>query len=420
MTISTPSADRPQRVAYLINHYPKVSHTFIRREIQALEAAGVEVFRFALRGWDDDLVDPEDHRERERTHYLLRSGVVSLLFQTFRFMLSRPLAALRAFFLALKMVRGAERSLPYHLAYFLEACALANQMTSIGVQHVHAHFGTNPAEVAMLASVVAGATFSFTAHGSDEVDRPYLLGLPEKLARARFVMAVSFFGRSQLFRLMPASEWHKVHVVRCGLGADFLEAPYVDIPSTNRLVCVGRLCEQKGQFLLIEAVRMLADRDVSCEIVLAGDGELRTQIEQRIRELGVQDRFRITGWISSDQVKDEIMQARALVLPSFAEGLPVVIMEAFALGRPVISTYIGGIPELVENGRSGWLVPAGSAEALAAALEHCLRSTPQELQALGEQGKMRVQQAHDASANARRILALLQEAGSLDARVSKA
>ncbi|MNP17369.1 Alpha-D-kanosaminyltransferase [compost metagenome] len=170
-----------------------------------------------------------------------------------------------------------------------------------------------------------------------------------------------------------------------------------------RLVCVGRLCEQKGQLLLLEAARLLAAQSVVFEIVLAGDGEMRADIEALIVRHELQAQVRITGWISSAQVRDEILAARALVLPSFAEGLPVVIMEAMALRRPVLTTYVAGIPELVRQGENGWLFPAGAVEELAAAMADCLAQPVDTLQRMGEAAYQRVLQRHDIDSEAARL-----------------
>lgn len=167
--------------------------------------------------------------------------------------------------------------------------------------------------------------------------------------------------------------------------------------------CVGRLCEQKGQLLLLEAARCLAAQSIAFELVLAGDGEMREQIEALIARHGLQQQVRITGWISSAQVREEILAARALVLPSFAEGLPVVIMEAMALRRPVLTTYVAGIPELVRPGENGWLFPAGAVDELATAMADCLAQPAEVLQRMGEVAYQRAVQRHDIDTEAARL-----------------
>lgn len=397
------------RVAYIVNQYPKVSHSFIRREILALERQGVEVVRIAARGWDAELADVADKAEQARTRYVLKQGGPALLAAMLGVFAASPGRFLSALKLALRMGRRAERPLPVHLVYLAEACLVFRWLRECGADHVHAHFGTNSAEVAMLASALGGPPYSFTVHGPEEFDKPQFIGLGEKIRRAAFVVAVSSYGRSQLYRWAGHEHWPKLHVVHCGLERAFHEAPPVPLPESPRLVCVGRLCEQKGQLLLIEAAGRLAAKGVDFELVLAGDGEMRPEVEALIAKYSLADRVRITGWISSEQVRDEILAARGLVLPSFAEGLPVVIMEAMALRRPVLTTYVAGIPELVRTGENGWLFPAGSADELAVAMERCLAAPPVELASMGEAAYRRVLARHDIDAEAAKLAQLFRE-----------
>lgn len=399
------------RVAYLVNQYPKVSHTFIRREIAALERQGATVLRFALRGWDAEVVDAEDRTEVGRTHYLLRGGLGPLLGAAFAQAIASPRRFAAALALALRMSRRADRPWPYHLVYLAEACALVRALRAAGgAAQLHAHFGTNAAEVAMLAHVLGGPPFSFTVHGPEEFDKPQFLGLAEKMRRANVVVAISAYGRSQLWRWAALADWPKVRVVHCGLEAGFF-GDAAEAPSgAARLVCVGRLCEQKGQLLLVEAAGLLAAEGLDFELVLAGDGEMRPDIEAAVRRLGLEAKVRITGWISSAQVRRELVAARAMVLPSFAEGLPVVIMEALAVGRPVLSTYVAGIPELVRDGVEGWLFEAGSAAAAARAMRACLAAPPEALAAMGQAGRARVLARHQIDTEASRLLAAWSEA----------
>ena len=397
------------RVAYFINQYPKVSHSFIRREILALEAQGVTVQRLALRGWDAEIVDSEDAREREKTRYVLRQGVKGLLSSTLSLLLRHPVRFLAALRLAVSMASGSDRALPYHVIYLLEACQLVRWMQDFGATHVHAHFGTNPAEVVMLARALGGPVYSFTVHGPEEFDKPQALGLAEKIRRAGFVVAISSYGRSQLYRWVEHAQWPKIRVVHCGLESGFYDVVPVTTPKAPRLVCVGRLCEQKGQLLLLEAARKLSMQGVPFELVLAGDGEMRVDIERLIQAYGLDDRVSITGWVSSERVREELLAARALVLPSFAEGLPVVIMEAMALRRPVISTFVAGIPELVVAGKNGWLVPAGAVDELVAAMREALTLPDSQMAVMGEAAYVQVTQRHAIAREAAKLLALFQE-----------
>jgi len=388
------------KLAYLVNQYPKVSHTFIRREIAALESLGLEVDRFSLRGTKEHLGDEADEAERRRTRALLDEGAAGLARAGLWMGVRRPRRMLRAARLAYSVGRRSDRGLLRHAVYLAEACKLASWIESSGCEHVHAHFGTNSATVAMLCQELGGPPFSFTVHGPEEFDKPDLIALREKIERCAFALAVSSFGLSQLYRRARFDDWRKLHVVRCGVDASFFDWPRSPVPQSPRLVSVGRLSSQKGQLLLIEAAAELARRGVWFELVLVGDGELRGEIETAIAHHRLGDRIRITGWADGDRVKQEIMAARALVLPSFAEGLPVVLMEAFALGRPVISTFVAGIPELVVPGRSGWLVPAGSVEALAGAMREALEASTLDLDAMAAHGESRVRDLHDVRTSA--------------------
>jgi colanic acid/amylovoran biosynthesis glycosyltransferase len=273
---------------------------------------------------------------------------------------------------------------------------------------VHAHFGTNSTEVVIRANASGGPAYSFTVHGPEEFDKPQFIHLGEKVRRSAFVAAISAYGRSQLYRWVDHAHWARVKVVHCGLERAFHDVPAVPVPAAPRLVCVGRLCEQKGQLLLLEAARRLAEQGVAFEMVLAGDGEMRPQIEALITRHGLQSQVRITGWISSEQVRTEILAARALVLPSFAEGLPVVIMEAMALRRPVLTTYVAGIPELVRQGENGWLFPAGAVDELTAALADCLAQPVEVLQRMGEAAYQRVLERHDIDTEATKLAHLFK------------
>lgn len=397
------------RVAYFTNQYPKVSHSFIRREILAIERMGIEVIRVALRGWSDALVDPADLAERGNTLYLLRRGLLGLLPSTIRRLLGRPAAFLRAMGMAFRLSRQSDRSVLFHFVYLAEACELIELCTRHGVNHLHVHFGTNPTEVALLARMLGGPRFSFTVHGPDEFDRPLGLHLREKIEAAALVIAISSYGRSQLYRWVDNRHWPKVQVVHCGLDGNFLDAPPEGaFPAELSLVCVGRLSEQKGQLLLLEAVRVLRDSGENLQLVLAGDGEMRGDIERFVREHGLESNVRITGWISGERVQQELRAARVMVLASFAEGLPVVIMEAMALGRPVVTTSIAGIPELVRHGVDGWLVPAGDVDALVAALRECLHASADRLIAMGAAAAERVRQRHRIDTEAAKLVRLFQ------------
>jgi len=396
-------------IAYFINQYPKVSHSFIRREILALERLGHTVERFALRSDETELIDPLDKSEFAKTSYVLSEPKLVLVWAFLVVLLRRPSNFFKTLCLAIKLSRRSDRGLLRHFAYLLESCVLLQWQQQQAIQHIHAHFGTNSTAVVMFTHLLGGVGYSFTVHGPEEFDQPESISLEEKIKYCRFVVAISSYGRSQLYRWIPLEQWHKIKIVHCGLDDKFLaDEKNKKSNISNQLVCVGRLCEQKGQLLLLESMKSLRDSGVDCKLILAGDGPMRMEIESRIFEYDLSDRVEITGWISSEQVKTLLMESRGLVLPSFAEGLPVVIMEALALYRPVITTYVAGIPELVHNEENGWLIPAGDSDVLTVALKALLNADSSKLSAMGLDGHNAVKERHNINNEAEKLSTLFE------------
>lgn len=382
------------KIGYLSNIYPVTSATFIRREIRTLEKLGVEVTRFAVRRWSDTLVDPADIEEQEQTNYLLSGNLKGLLGALFKTAFSRPKATLSALSLLQQLIKNAQGRSVAHIAYFLQACSLYQQCQAKGIEHIHAHYSTNPSALAMLCQAMGGPTFSFTTHGPDEFDAPYHSSMGLKVEHAAFVVAITDFCKSQLVRYSDFKHWHKIHVFRCGIATDELTPSLHTFEDNYQLIMVARMSGLKGQMLLPEAIAPLTERFPKLKIVLVGDGDIRPMLEEKIQSLGLNEFFDLRGWQSNSDVRRLVGESRALILPSFAEGLPIVFMEAFALGRPAIATYIAGIPELIDE-QCGWVVPAGSIERLTQALEQCLSEHPDKLQAMGIEGRKRIEQMHD-------------------------
>lgn len=404
------------KLAYLVNTYPRASHTFIRREIQALERLGWQIHRFAMRSDRGTLIDAADIAEDARTEHVLDHGVRKLIPPALKWLARHPRQTLSALKLALSCgKRGAGGDAGTggrlrHMIYLIEAAFIAQRCAALHISHVHAHFGTNSATVAMLAHALGGPTYSFTVHGPEEFDAPRALSLRHKIERAAFTVAVSSFGRSQLCRHSPLSDWPHLHIVHCAIEPWRYPEP-TPLPETGpHLVAIGRLTEQKGFPLLIEAMAIAAPHLPGLHLTLIGDGPLRPTLTAAIDEAGLINRVTLTGWQDESQVRHHLSQSTALVLPSFAEGLPVVVMEAMAAGRPVLATAIAGIPELVTP-EVGWLVPAGDTAALAAAIT-CLADTPREaLTAMGHAARARALQRHSIDNEAGKLAALFTSRG---------
>lgn len=395
------------KIAYLVNQYPKVSHSFIRREILALEKLGVEIERYSIRSSLDELVDQSDISEHNRTKFILNQSPFLILFVCFITLLKNPMQWISTILLAIKIGWKSDRGLLRHIYYFIEGCVVSKWCKEDGIEHIHAHFGTNSAALAMFAGKLSEVPYSFTVHGPEEFDKPEFLSLGKKIENATFVVAISSFGRSQLYRQISGELWNKVKVVHCGLEAAFYNSETKPISTENKLVCVGRLCEQKGQLLLIEAAKRLRSDGLNFTLTLAGDGPMRSEVEDLIKKHDLHSIVNITGWISSDEVRNEIVSSRGLVLPSFAEGLPVVIMESMALSRPVITTYIAGIPELVIPEVNGWLIPASDIDQLVSAMKNALNMPAEKINKMGELAKERVVKRHNIDIEAEKLLSFI-------------
>lgn len=397
------------KIAYVLNTYPRPSHSFIRREIMALEAAGHQVLRLAMRADAARLSDPGDLAEAAQTRHILPEGGGPLLAA----MLRQAGPVLRALPAALRAGRaGAGPGTPgtggriKHLIYLAEAARVAALARAWGATHLHAHFGTNAAMVAHLAHRIGGLPYSFTLHGPEEFDAPLALSLPEKIARAKAVVAISSYGRGQLMRWCPAADWPRLQVVHCGIEPAKFPDPLPFPAGAGHMVAIGRLSGQKGQLLLIEALAQAVKHSPGLHLTLVGDGELRAPIEAAIARHRLAAHVTLTGWRDEAGVRAALGAAHALVLPSFAEGLPMVVMEAMAAARPVLATSIAGIPELVVPGETGWLIPSGDVAALASAMADLAATPPGRLEQMGLAGRARVLARHDVTQEAAKLAAI--------------
>ncbi len=398
------------KIAYILNTYPQPSHSFIRRELHALERQGAEITRLAMRAADVPLVDALDCAEAEKTHYVLRAGVLALFGAFLRVLITRPGATLAAVRQAWRMGAVSETGRLRHLIYLAEAAYVARHCAAEQIVHVHAHFGTNAAAVAMLAHMMGGPHYSFTVHGPEEFDAPRALSLGQKIAHSAFTVAISQFGRSQLCRWVDFAHWERIKVVHCGIEPARFTNPAPMPEAGLSLVAIGRFVEQKGQMVLIPALSQLVPRHPDLHLTLIGDGPMRADLESAVQRAGLGDAVTFTGWLDEAGVRAALAGSHALIMPSFAEGLPMVVMEAMAAARPVIATYITGTPELVQDGTTGWLVPAGDADKLASAVESLARLSPATRAKMGAAARARVLERHDVDHEAAKLAAHIREA----------
>jgi len=396
------------RVAYVVSRFPKLSETFVLYEILAVEAAGIAVDLHPLQRERARTIHPEARRLVERAHFapflslaVLRSHAHALR--------RRPRAYFRALFDLVRCNLGSPRYLGGALAFFPKAVHFARQMDAAGVTHVHAHFASHPAAVALVIHRLTGIPYSFTAHGSDLHRDRHMLR--EKVAEARFVVPISEFNRRVILDECGEEHAGKLAVIHCGIDPDVFRpapAPVAMPPGALRIACVGTLHEVKGQRFLLDACRRLVERGVELRCDFVGDGPDRARLESAARAGGISERVRFLGALQREAVAACLREADVAVVPSVPtrdgrrEGIPVALMEAAASGKPVVASRLSGIPEAIEDGAEGLLVPPGDSEALAAALA-TLAADPELRRRLGAAARERMRRDFDLATNARAL-----------------
>lgn len=343
------------RIAYLVSQYPAPSHTFIRREVEALRARGLDIRTFSVRPPSLAERTVDDAVAFAETTYLLPMQLGRLLAAHLSAIGYRPLAYLSVLRLALGHRAPGVRALLWSLFHFAEAIVLAHALRRDGIDHLHNHFANAGATVGLLATRFLNMPWSLTLHGISETDYPAGLLLARKIAAARFVACVSWFGRAQAMRITPPKHWPKLSIVRCGLALPPMRATGHPASDEPRIVCVGRLSPEKGHEGLLDALAILHARDLRARLVLVGDGPSRASIEAHAASLQLGGSVVFAGRLGERDTLAEIAAASILVLPSFMEGLPIVLMEAMALGVPVVASRVAGVPELVDDEVEGLL-----------------------------------------------------------------
>ena len=373
-------------ITYVCARYPSVSHTFVLREIQALRRLGVEANPVSVRRVEaDQLLGRRTIDEAQRTFALLPASAPRLVGALFELLRREGAGALgRAAARAWALRRPGVRGTLWQLFYLAEAVLLWQRCSRTGSRHIHAHFANVASDVALLACVLGGPQWrwSFTMHGPGDLWDVSALRLADKTADARFVACISDFARSQLMALTDPDVWGRLHVVRCGIEDDHL-AGGGDPAEPPLLLNVGRLASAKGQMLLLDLASDLQAGGVPFQLAIIGDGPLKDRLADGVRARGLSDHVTLTGALSQEEVAAHHRRAAIFVLPSFAEGVPVVAMEAMAAGVPVVATRVAGLSELIEDGRSGRLLPPGRTDLLIAAVRELLED-PAGRRALGE------------------------------------
>ncbi len=383
------------RVAYLVSDYHAPSHTFIRREIAAVRAQGVDVLAFSIRPGGDTDAHVEHILGRSPLAY---AGAIGWAFFT------RPRRFLAGWRLALRHRPPGLKALLWSQFHFVEAMLLARLLHRGGATRLHNHFANSGATVGLIAAGFAQLPWSLTLHGISETDYPAGLLLADKIERAAFVACASYFMRAQAMRVVAAVHWRKMTVVRCGIDLAALPPPAPNREAgPARIVCVGRLSPEKGYFGLLDALAATPAAKEAAELVIVGDGPVA-----EADELGLSGSIRFTGALSESDTLAEIARADILVLPSLMEGLPVVLIEAMALGRPVLASRVAGIPELVEEGQAGYLFTPSDWDDLARRLGALLDARARWPQ-MGRAGRDRVEAEFRSDHAAARMARLFRD-----------
>ena len=394
------------KLAYLTGTYPKASHTFIQREIASLRKEGAEVVTLAMRRpGKADLIGPEEIAAEAETFYVVEAlkNPVTVLKAHFGLLTKAPARWFKTLMLAARTGRPGIKGGFKQFAYFLEAGIIAKDLAAKGVGHIHNHFADSSANVAMLSAELMDIPFSFTLHGPAELFEPESWHLGEKIARAAFTVCISDFARAQAMLFSDPSHWVRLKIIHCGVDPARYDVPPPEVKEGLDLLFVGRLTQIKGLRVLFEALETVRASHSNVTLTLVGDGDDRAHAEAEAKRLGG---ITLLGFQSQDEVAAALAAADALVLPSFAEGVPVVLMEAMASARPVICTQVAGVSELVENGVSGFIVPPGNADRLARAIID-LADAPNRDQ-MGVMGRAKVVAAFNSDTEATKLLGYFQ------------
>lgn len=400
------------RIGYVLNQYPAISHTFILREVRALRELGIEIDTFSIHRSDPAHLLAEDDRAEYRRTYALRpidmQSFLSAHMSVFR---DRPDTYLRALLRAAWRGRRGPRDLAWQLFYFLEAVPIWLQIRRAGLRHVHAHFTSPAADVAMVIAELGhgsnGPSWSFSAHGAD-IDETNQARLSDKIRSAQHVVCVSDYGRSQLMAITDPAQWPKIAVVHCGVDTEAFPVMAAERRDSRplRILNVGRLVGVKGHAVLLEAIALVRRQGVDVRATIVGDGPLRASLRERAHELGIEDVVDFPGSVGQDDIAAYYRDADLFCLSSLREGVPVVLMEAMASGVPVVATRITGIPELVEHEVTGLLVAPGRAEPLADAIMRLSRHHDL-CDRLAAAGRERVAAEYEVSGCARQLASVL-------------
>jgi colanic acid/amylovoran biosynthesis glycosyltransferase len=394
------------KLAYLASEYPGISHTFIFREIQGVRSLGFNVSTASIRRPANlSMMTGHEKQDAEETLYIKDTARLKALGVHVGLFFRRPQGYLKMLSQALTFSRRGPRNILKGLAYFAEAGILLQWMRHRDIRHVHVHFGNPAATVAMIAAGYGTIDYSLSIHGPDIFYDVTNNLLPEKVKNAKFVRCISYFCQSQVMRLAPYDYWDRFNIVRCGVDLNIFESRPDPGNAVPHILCVGRLVPAKGQHILVAAAGRLKAKGIPFHLTFVGPGEDLSSLETLARNLDIIDQVTFTGAVGQAEVHKYYDRADVFVLPSFAEGVPVVLMEAMAKEIACISTHITGIPELISDGVDGLLVTPGNVDELTKTLIMVLND-PEGRRNIGRQARHKIAVSYNLPVNCEAMGAL--------------
>jgi colanic acid/amylovoran biosynthesis glycosyltransferase len=398
------SSEKFLRLAYLVSEYPAISHTFILREVRHLRTMNFDVRVASINSPRRPAAEmtTEELEEIQTTFYIKKVGTVGAARAHLRAIRQRPGAYIRGLVFALSLGGTDLRQLLYSMFYFTEALMLGNWMEGQGLDHLHVHFANPASTVGLVASRIFANGFSFTVHGPDEFYDVRGQRLAEKIEGASFVFCIGHFARSQLMKISPVRCWNKFVIAPLGVDLKVFARPFRLAAEPFQILCVGRLVPAKGQHILIAAIDRLVKEGRTVSLRLVGEGPDRANLEREVKCRRLGEHVTFEGNVNQDLIGQFYREADAFALASFAEGIPVVLMEAMAMEIPCVSTTVAGIPELIQNEINGLLVMPSDERALAEALGRLIDDKVLRRR-LGEAGRRRVMEKYDLYTNVERL-----------------
>ena len=389
------------KIAYLISRYPAVSHTFIMREIRALRALGFDIPTASINSPEPCLekLPPEEKLEAQSTFYIKQEGAWQAIQIFFILLLTSPIRLINTLVFCLYLGGADLKKLLYHFFYLGEAMILGRWLQKEKITHLHVHFANPAASVALLTSKLFPCTYSMTVHGPDEFYDVPGYRLLEKIENARFICCISFYAQSQLMKITPPTQWPKFEIAPLGVDSTIFDpAQKINGRRIVELICVGRLVPAKGQHILIAAISSLIKQGIPLHLTIVGDGIERENLEKAVAHRELQNHITFRGSLTQTQVLDCYKNSDIFVLPSFAEGVPISLMEAMSMEIPCVATDVNGVPELIRNEIDGILTHPSDVEGLTETLADLIKnSDAREL--LGKAGRRRIAEKYQLNQN---------------------